>query len=412
MAKDSKETNWRWVWLGAAIILVLVFITVRSLTRERLQVRTVQVTLGSLESTISTNGRVEPVDNFQIHSPISTTVKSVSVMPGDTVVAGKVLIVLDNLEARARVASAESGVRTAEAALEAATHNGTLEQQHASAAEISRARLERDQAQHDVDALQKLVATGAAAASEVAAAKQRLAGSTAGLEAMETTSKGRYSPAEISRAQAALADAQANLAAARDVLNQTTVRAPVSGTIYSMNVKATDFIEAGKTLLQMADLRQERVRAYFDEPEIGQLAAGQTIQIKWDARPGKVWHGHVERVPVTVTTYGTRNVGEVMVKVDDEDGLLLPDTNVTVTVTTASQSGAITIPREALHVQNGKAFVFRVHGNELQRTTVTYGSMNMNQVAIPSGLNTGDWVATGTLSGQPLQEGIPIKEIR
>lgn len=412
MAKESKELKWRWVWFGVAIILVLVFFSVRSLTRDRLQVRTVQVTREPLESTISTNGRVEPIDDYQIHSPLSTTVKAVYAHAGDEVQAGKLLVVLDDLQARAKVASAESGVKTAQAMLEAATHNGTLEQRQASEAEIARAQLERDQAQRDLDALQKLNATGAASASEVAGARQRLASANAALQAAQGSAKNRYSPSEIARAQAALTDAEANLAAARQVESQTSIHAPISGTIYNLYVKPTDFIEEGKTVLEMADLHQERVRAYFDEPMIGQLAVGQPILIKWEARPGKFWHGTIERVPVTVTTYGTRNVGEVIVKITDADGQLLPDTNVTVTVTTSTEPNAITIPREALHVQNGKAFVFRVKGNELQRAPVTYGSMNLNQVAILSGLNPGDWVATGTLSGQPLQESVPIKEVK
>ena len=57
----------------------------------------------------------------------------------------------------------------------------------------------------------------------------------------------------------------------------------------------------------------ERVRAYFDEPEIGQLAVGQKIQIKWDAKPGLAWQGHIARTPSLSSLYGTRNVGEVLV---------------------------------------------------------------------------------------------------
>jgi HlyD family secretion protein len=109
----------------------------------------------------------------------------------------------------------------------------------------------------------------------------------------------------------------------------------------------------------------------------------------------------------------TRTVGEVLVKVDDlEDGELLPDTNVTVTVTTASQANALSIPREALHMENGRPYVFRIAGDELKRIQVVTGAINLTQVAILSGLNDGDWIATGTTSGQPLQEGVPIKEIR
>lgn len=412
MAKESKQLNWRWVWFGAAVILVLVFLSVRSLTRERLQVRVVQASRQSLESTTSTNGRVEPVMNYQEFSPIATTVKAVHVQTGDHVEPGKLLIVLDDIQARAKVAAAESGVKSAQSALDIAMHNGTPAERQASASESTRAQIERDHAQHDLDALTKLNATGAASASEVSAARQRLQTANAALEATQSGAKNRYSPADVERAQAALADAEASLAAARDVESKMTVRAQVAGTVYSLNVKPTDFVDAGKLLLQLADLQQERVRAYFDEPEIGALAVGQPIVIKWDAQPGQIWRGHIERVPVTVTQYGTRNVGEVLVKVDDSKDTLLPDTNVTVTVTTSSEANALTIPKEALHVENGKPFVFRVEGDELKRTTVSYGAMNLNQVAILSGLSAGDWVATGSISGQPLQEGLPIRPVK
>ena len=412
MAKDTKQLNWRWVWMGAGVILVLVFFSVRSLTRDRLQVRAVQVSRQALESTISTNGRVEPEMNYQLTSPLATTVKAVYVQPGDRVKAGKVLVVLNDLQARARLASAESGVKAAEAALEAATHNGTLEQQQGAAADLARARIERDQAQQSLNALTKLNAAGAASASEVAAARQRLDSATAALDAAQTASKSRYTHADVARARAALADAQAAVDAARDVEDKTTVRAPIDGTVYNVNVRATDFVEEGKSLVEMADLSRERVRAYFDEPEIGLLVTDQAVQIKWDARPAKAWRGHIERVPITVTTYTTRNVGESLIAIDDVDGQLLPDTNVTVLVTTSSETNALTVPREALHVENGKAFVFKITGSELKRTPVTYGNMNLNEVAILSGLQTGDWVATGTTSGQPLQEGLPVQVVR
>jgi HlyD family secretion protein len=319
---------------------------------------------------------------------------------------------LDDIDARAKLASTESAVKSAQAAVEAATQNGTMEQRQASTAEITRAKLELTQAQRDVDALVKLSATGAAAPSEVAAARQRLETAQATLDAAQQSAKSRYSTAEIARAQASLNDAEANRAAAQQVLAQTSVRAPSAGTIYILNVNATEFAEQGKLLLQMADLRQERVRAYFDEPEIGRLAVGQPILIKWDAKPGMVWHGHIERTPITVTTYGTRNVGEVLIQVDDADGRLLPDTHVTVTVTTSSDPHALSIPREALRSENGKTFVYRIDGEELKKTFVVTGAINLTQAAILSGLKDGDLVATGTTTGQPLQEGVPIKRVR
>jgi len=412
MTQERKQMDRRWLWFGAAALLIIVFFSVRSFTRDRLPVRAAQAIHAPLASTVSTNGRVEPEANHEIHSPLSTTVKAVYVQPGDHVPAGKLLMELDNIEARAKVASAESGVKAAQAAVEAATHNGTQQERQMAASDIAREKLESEQARHDLDALVKLNATGAASLSEVSAARQRLQNAEAGLHSSQESAQSRYSNAEVVRAQAALADAEAGLAAARQVLGQTSIRAPIAGTVYSISAGPTEFVEQGKLLMQLADLSQERVRAYFDEPEIGRLQVGQEIQIKWDAKPGKSWKGHIERTPVTVITFGTRNVGEVLVKIDEHDSDLLPDTNVTVTVTTSSEANALTVPREALHSENGKAYVYKVAGDELKRTPVVTGNLNLTQEAILSGLEQGDWVATGTTSGQPLQEGIPIKVVR
>jgi HlyD family secretion protein len=98
-----------------------------------------------------------------------------------------------------------------------------------------------------------------------------------------------------------------------------------------------------------------------------------------------------------------------MVQLDDVDGELLPDTNVTVTVTTSQELNALTIPREALHSENGKSYVFKVVDDQLVRTPVTIGTPNLTQAPILSGLKEGDWVATGTTNGLPLQEGVPIQ---
>ena len=412
MNQERKQTVRLWIWRGLAVLLIVVFLAVRALTRDQLQVRVAAAADVQLVSTISTNGRVEPEANFEVHSPIATTVKAVYVQPGDQVAAGKVLLVLDDVEARAREATAESGVRAAQAALEAVTQNGTQQERQATAADVLRQRLERDNARRDLDALTKLNSTGAASSSEVAAARQRLDAAEVNLRALDQSQNSRYSHAEIERARAALADAEANRAAMRQVVAQTVVRAPVAGTVYSLDARATDFVEEGKLLLQLADLHHERVRAYFDEPEIGRLAVGQKIQIKWDAKPGRIWNGHIERTPVTVINLGTRSVGEVLVKIDDADGELLPDTNVNVTVTLSSEPNSLSVPREALRLENGRPYVFKVVKGGLQRTYVTTGTINLTQVAILSGLASGDLVATGTLSGQPLQEGVPIKVVR
>ncbi|HME59124.1 MAG TPA: efflux RND transporter periplasmic adaptor subunit [Terracidiphilus sp.] len=412
MAKERKLTVRPRIWWGLAVLLIIVFFAVRTLTRDRLQIRVAQAAHMPLISTISTNGRVEPDVKYELYAPIATIVKEVYVQPGDVVPAGKLLMVLDDLQARAHEASAESSVKAAQAGLEAALHNGTQQERQMAQAEVTRARLEREDARRSLETLTRLNQTGAASSSEVSAARQRLETAEANLHAVEQSNVNRYSPAEVERVRAALADAEAGLAEARQVLAHTRVLAPAAGTVYHIEVGRTEFVEEGKLLLQLADLHHERVRAYFDEPEIGRLAVGQKIQIKWDAKQGRIWNGHIELTPITVINLGTRSVGEVLVKIDDLDSELLPDTNVSVNATISSEPNTLSIPREALHSENSKTYVYKVVKGKLQRTYVTIGTINLTQVAILSGLDEGDIVATGSEYGQPLQEGIPVKVVR
>lgn len=409
MAEVRTQTGRRWLWAGIVVILVAVFLVARSLLREHLPVRVAQVQRQQIVNTVPTNGKVEPEHPYQFYSPISTTVKAVYAQVGDVVPAGKLLVVLDDVEARARVASAESAVKAAQSQVDAATNNGTQAERQASAAEVAQNRLTLQQAQHDLQALTQLQASGAAAPGEVLAAKQRVATAKAALDASLETSQNRFSPDEIARARASLSDAEAALAAARQVEAQTRIIAPLKGTVYSMDAAPSEFQEQGKLLLQMADLKQERVRAFFDEPDIGRLAVGQAVLIRWDAKPGELWHGHITRLPASVVEYTTRIVGEVLISLDSPESELLPNTNVTVQVTTSSLPNALSIPREALHSGNGQYFVYKVDGDQLKRTPVTIGAPTLTQVPLLSGVEEGDWVATGTTNGQPLQEGMPIR---
>ena len=59
-----------------------------------------------------------------------------------------------------------------------------------------------------------------------------------------------------------------------------------------------------------------------------------------------------------------------------------------------------------------KSYVYKVENDELQRTPVTIGTINLTQVAILTGLKDGDWLRQGTTNGQPLQESVVIKRVR
>jgi HlyD family secretion protein len=396
------------LWTLAAILLVIVFFLVRRLTREELPLRVAQATMQDLITTDSTNGKVEPQHNFEAHAPAPGTVKSLYVRAGEPVPRGKLLLSLDDADAVAHSVGAMASLRGAQANYESTEQGGTQEERYSLAGEMAKAQMDRDQAQHDLDALRKLVAQGAAAPSEVASAQQRLEAANTSLATLEKRQTARYSPADIAHSRADLEQAQAAYSAASTVVADSNVRAPFAGTVYSLPVSVSEYVHPGDLLLQMADLTKLQVRAYFDEPELGALHVGQPATIVWDALPNHAWHGRILSMPSTIITYTTRNVGEVLLSVDDADGKLLPSTNVKVTVTEQKLDNVLTIPREALHSENGKDYVYLLHGKTLRRQQVTKGALNLTQVQIVKGLAENATVALSTTNGEPLAERVPV----
>ena len=412
MANPKRRKSTRWIWLSAAIGLVVIFYFVRMATRSRIPIRVATVVRSELKSTVPTNGQVEPQVNYEAHAPFSGLIKALYVHEGEKVSQGTLLLSMDDTDARARLATAMAALRAAQENYNAMVQGGTQAERLSLGGEISKVQIDRDQAQHDLDALRKLQLTGAASASEVAAAQQRLDSDNAALANLQQRKTNNYDAGDLNRVRAALADAQAGYESAQQVMNQANVRAPFRGTVYLIPVSKTEYVQQGSLLLQMADLSRMQVRAYFDEPEIGKLHVGQPVTIQWDARPDKTWHGHIARVPSTIITYTTRNVGEVLVTIDDADNDLLPNTNVRVTALVANEPNALNIPREALHTENGQAYVYRIQDNTLHRTNVSVGNLNLTQVEITRGLREGEVVALGSTNGQPIGDRAPITEVK
>lgn len=382
------------------------------MTRTKLPVRAATAVRGDLKSTIATNGKVEPQVNFEAHAPFAGTIKALYVHEGDVVPANKLLLSMEDTEARARMATALAALRGAQANYQAIVKGGTQEERLSLSGDLTKAQAEQEQSERGLASLEKLQLTGAASASEVAAARQRVESARSSLLLLQQRKTSRYSADDLAHAQATLQEAQDGYGSAQATLSQANVRAPFAGTVYSLPVSTTEFVEQGGSLLQMADLSGLQVRAYFDEPEIGKLKIGQSIAIEWDARPTQQWHGHIVRIPSTVITYGTRNVGAVLVAIDDPDGALLPNTNVRVTVTVANDPNVLTIPREALHLEQGKAYVYKIVNETLRRAPVTTGDINLTVVEVKSGLSEGDVVALGTTNAQPLGNNLPVTVVR
>jgi HlyD family secretion protein len=398
--------------IAAIVLAIVVLAAFISLRRADVMVRADRVVRGSIVSSISTNGKVEPVQNFEAHALGPATVQRVLVKEGDHVNAGQLLVQLDDATARAQAARALAQLAGAQADINAVQRGGTQEEVLTTQSQLAKARAELDSAQRNLEALQRLQKTGAAAAGEVQEAQNRVSRAQADVTLLQQKETKRFSGPEVQRVQAQQGEARASYAAALDMLKNSNIRAPREGMVYALPVREGVFVNAGDLIVQVADLSKIRVRAFVDEPDIGRLARGQKVQITWDAIPGRVWDGVVTNVPTTVTLRGTRTVGEVICDVDNQDLKLLPNVNVEVNVITARHESALTVPREAVHRDEAKSYVYQIVNGELQRREVQVSISNLTRIEITEGLKENDEVALGTINGQMLRPNMPVRVVQ
>ena len=376
-----------------------------------LKVRVIKVERGPIRSLVSTNGKIEPIQNFEAHAPIATTVKRLLVKEGDHVRKGQLLLELDAADIRTQAARAQAQVKAAQADQSALGKGGTQEEVITAAAQLLKAHSALDAAQRNLDALRRLQQEGAASPGEVRQAEDTVQRAQADVTLQEQRKKERYSEPEVEKVQAQAGEAQAAYDAAENALLRSSVRAPFDGVVYSLPVKLGAFVQDGELLLQEADLSHVLVRAFVDEPDVGRLFAGQRVEVTWDAIPGRTWIGSVSTIPSTVKLRGNRNVGETTCIVDNLDFRLLPNVNVGVTIVAAEHENSLTLQRDALHADDGKPYVFEVVNSHLKKQTIEISLTNLTRVEITSGLPEGAIVALPAEEPRPLVDGASVKVV-
>lgn len=392
----------------AAVIITAAFNTRRGVV----PVRAAEVSRSTITSSIDTNGKIEPVDNFEAHAPAPTTVKQILVKEGEKVKRGQLLLVLDDADARAQRAKALAAMRDAEAGLHAVRTGGTREEVLTTESQLVKARTDRDVAQRNYEALQRLQKEGAASPAEVQAAANQVKTADAQLNLLQQKLGNRYSNPEVARVQAQMAEAKASFEAAQDTLQHSEIRAPRDGIVYSLPVREGNFVNSGDLLVQVADLAKVQVVGYVDEPDIGRLTNGEPVDIGWDALPGRTWKGTVSKVPTTVIMHGTRTVGEITCIVDNQDLKLLPNVNVTVKVITGEHKDVLVVPREAVHQDDGRRYVYQVVNDELRRRYIETSISNLTRIEVTSGIPDRALIAVTAQNGAPLREGLPVRVVQ
>ncbi len=356
----------------------------------------------NLVSSISSNGKVEPIAPYVMRAQLDTFVEKVRATEGQMVKKGQVILELDVKDAAAKLSEAKSKLLRAQDDLRAAKAGGRTDDAARVAGDLAKMQAERDRLQKNHDVLQRLIAQQAATQDELAVNDLALTKAQTEVTRLTATKQEFERSVKLDTDQAALhvQQIQNEAAALDEKVRQGRITAPADGTLYSLPVKAGDYVKLGDLLAEMADLHKVRVRAFIDEPELGALEPNETVKITWDALPSRSWAGKTEIIPKQVVARQARSVGELLCAVNNDKLELLPNINVNVRINSRERIGVLSVPRGAVAAEGGRRYVFVVRKNQLgvgkstlEKREIHVGIADATNYEVVSGLQEGELVA-------------------
>ncbi len=319
-----------------------------------IDVPVVTAEVGTIESALEISGTLTPRTRVAVKPKLPGTLEQVLVDIGDPVTEGQTIATLDRREIDAQADAAVAAVGVAKASLDTAE------------AGLANAVQEHDRAKN-------LFEKGALP-------RQRL-------ESAETAH--RAATAQRDLATANLAQANAALRRAREVLKNATITSPVTGFVVERNYDA-GAIPGDLPIVVVADLRQMKLAAGVNEIEAGRLRVGMKAAVAVQAKPGETFSGQLAAIAPEVDARNRHF--QVEVRVPNDGRALLSGMYATARIIEANKAGAILVPKDAVASKDGKRIVQRVQGDTLTTVDVTEGLADGTRVQIVSGLSAGDVV--------------------
>lgn len=259
-------------------------------------------------------GVVEPRDReTKVAGGVQGRIARVHVTEGQRVSAGDVLVELDGEVDAASVEVAKAEVLQNEAELMRTKNGERWEDRLASDAEAKVADARAAQSKGILERLRRAQSGGGATGDEVERAAGQAAQDEASAKAAGARRAASYSGSrveDIRSAEARVAASKARLAEAEARQAQKVVRAPISGEVLSVKVRAGEFYQpGGDALLTLGDTTTLRARIDIDEHDVGSVHVGARVIVRTSANPGVDIEG-------TVVEIG-RRMGRKNVRSDD-----------------------------------------------------------------------------------------------
>ena len=267
----------------------------------------------TIEVAVSSAGVVEPLATVEVKSKASGEVLDLMVEIGDHVAAGTLMVRIDPRTVRNRLAQSEAELKAALSRLEIA--------------ETQKARVEL------------LVKAGTLTRSDL-----------------------EQSVLDLANAEAQVVTSRVSVENARIAVDDTDIRAPITGTIIFKPVEKgqvitspTQDFSGGTMLMQMADLSAVQIRSLVDETDIGKIRPGMTARVLVAAYPNQPFPGEVVKVEPQAVLEQNVTMFAVLIAIRNPDGLLMPGMNAEVEVSIVRREDVMTIPVMALRTNRDLA---------------------------------------------------------
>jgi HlyD family secretion protein len=251
-------------------------------------------------------GRVEPRGReLRIGASVPAIIKEVQVQLNDHVQTGDLLIRLEDDELKAKLAAvkAEAAVRATER--DAMEVRGTALDRRKAEDSLYAAERNAFEARLELDRLISQAKTNKVSIEDVEKGRSAVTATSRKLESEQANLKriqGEKLPA-LTREEAALAAARAEVAVVSTSLERMRIRSPVNASVLELNAKIGETAGTGgdSPLLVLGDTTRLQVRAEVEERDVRKIYSGQPAVVKSDAFPDRTFDA---RVSVMARTLG------------------------------------------------------------------------------------------------------------
>jgi ABC exporter DevB family membrane fusion protein len=370
-----------------------------------------RVQAGEIKSFLSVSGVIEPKETVKVYPKTVGQVKELLVKEGDVIQKGDILMRLDDEQIKLQVAQARATLDSAQASLEKVRAGARPQEISQAEAAVRQAKINLDSAKENYQRMEKLFSEGAVPEQQYEQAKNQFEIAEAQYQSANESYKLVMEGAaeqDIKVVEAQVRQAQSALELVQSQLDNTIVKAPISGKITSVTAKTGEMVSSAVPLLVIVDTSELYLATGISEKDVGSVYVGQEAEVYIDAFPQKSFPGEATYKGVMIDP--ASKTMDIKIKITNYgDTEIPPGVFARANITTRKKTDTLLVPSSALVRKRDGEYVFVIEENVAKQRMVVTGIGQENQVEILQGLEQGDQIViSGNLT---LQDGDTIRII-